>query len=141
MEIFWNVPRGTIFKNTTQLESKYNYDINLRYIKAEKLAYNINKIRRLITMADKEIRVIGENEGIIDFEVVEKDNVNRVEVANIEAEIARIEAEIVEKNEKLAKLKEQVEFAKKVIAIRDAQIEAEKVAVEEPNAVAEEPAI
>ena len=68
---------------------------------------------------EKEIQILTDDGNKIQCNLIEKVEVFRQEVSQIEQSIAVLEQEIVEKNAKLEELKAKIEFAKKIIAMAD----------------------
>lgn len=79
---------------------------------------------------EKEIKIVADDDIIITYQLVETDQVNRQEVADIKSAIELLEQEITERNAKIETLKEKLALAEKVIAIAD-EIKATKIAEQE----------
>lgn len=82
--------------------------------------------------ANKEIRIVEDDNVIIKYQTIENDIVNREEIANIETAIELLESEVAEKNAKIEELKKKVAFAKSIIALAD-EIKANEQLAEEPT--------
>ena len=87
-------------------------------------------------MGEKRIEILEDVNGVIKFEEITEDVVNRGEVEAAEARIAQLEAEKLAKEQELASIREQIAYAKEIIAIADAKKLAEESVVSEE--VAEE---
>lgn len=74
---------------------------------------------------EKEYVIVEDDGLIIQYNAIEKDKVNRQEIASIEEAIKLLELEVAEKNAKIEELKAEVEFAKQIIALADEKKELE----------------
>ena len=68
---------------------------------------------------EKEIKIVDDDDIIITYQMIETDEINRQEIADIKIAIEALEQEVAEKNAKIEELKKKVDFAEKVIAMAD----------------------
>ena len=85
-------------------------------------------------MDEKRIEILEDVNGIIKFEEIKEDVINRNEVEAVEARIEELLAQKLAIDEELAALNEKIAYAKKVIAIADAKKLAEESVVSEEAA-------
>ena len=88
-------------------------------------------------MGEKRIEILEDVNGIIKFEEIKEDEVNRNEVEAVKARIAELEAQKLAIEEELAGLHEKIAYAEKIIAIADAKKLAEESVVSEDVAAEE----
>lgn len=87
-------------------------------------------------MGEKRIEILEDVNGIIKFEEIKEDVVNRSEVEAVKARLAELEAAKLAIEEEEKELHEKIAYAEKIIAIADAKKLAEESVVSEE--VAEE---
>lgn len=87
-------------------------------------------------MGEKRIEILEDVNGIIKFEEIKEDSVNRAEVEALKARIAELEAQELAIAEEKKALLEKIAYAEEIIAIADAKKLAEESVVSEE--VAEE---
>lgn len=68
---------------------------------------------------EKEIKIVNDDDIIITYQMIETDEINRQEIADIKVAIETLEKEVAEKNAKIEELKNKVAFAEKIIAMAD----------------------
>ena len=68
---------------------------------------------------EKEIKIVNDDDIIITYQMIETDEINRQEIADIKLAIEALEKEVAEKNAKIEELKNKVAFAEKIIAMAD----------------------
>lgn len=76
------------------------------------------------------IRIIDEENGVIRYEKVEEDIINRAEVGEIERRVALIKENIGRENIEIEECERKIEFANEVIRLADERLECP---VEEDN--------
>ena len=91
----------------------------------------------------KEVRIVADVDGIIEYEVIEKDTVNRQEVAEVKSSIEVLEREIGLQNAKLDELKAKLELAGQIIQLADEQKaqQEQEYTIEEDGEIAQEVAV
>ena len=82
---------------------------------------------------EKEIKIVNDDDIIITYQMIETDEINRQEIADIKIAIEALEQEVAEKNAKIEELKKKVDFAEKVIAMADEK-KATEIEVQNENA-------
>jgi len=87
-------------------------------------------------MGEKRIEILEDVDGIIKFEEIKEDVVNRHEVEEVKAKIEEYKAQKLALEEEIAALNEKIAYAEQIIAIADAKKLAEESVVSEE--VAEE---
>lgn len=80
----------------------------------------------------KEVRIVGEIDGIITYEEVIRDTVKREDVAFAEEKVNAIRAQIEVESKEMADLIEKIEYAKQILVLADKAKENE-VAKEHDN--------
>ena len=82
---------------------------------------------------EKEIKIVNDDDTIITYQMIETDEINRQEIADIKLAIEALEKEVAEKNAKIEELKNKVAFAEKIIALADEK-KATEIEVQNENA-------
>ena len=89
---------------------------------------------------EKEIKIVNDDDIIITYQMIETDEINRQEIADIKIAIEALEKEVAEKNAKIEELKNKVAFAEKIIAMADEK-KATENEVQNENAENDEQAV
>ena len=89
---------------------------------------------------EKEIKIVNDDDTIITYQMIETDEINRQEIADIKLAIEALEKEVAEKNAKIEELKNKVAFAEKIIAMADEK-KATEIEVQNENAENDEQAV
>lgn len=89
---------------------------------------------------EKEIKIVNDDDIIITYQMIETDEINRQEIADIKLAIEALEKEVAEKNAKIEELKNKVAFAEKIIAMADEK-KATENEVQNENAENDEQAV
>ena len=89
---------------------------------------------------EKEIKIVNDDDIIITYQMIETDEINRQEIADIKLAIEALEKEVAEKNAKIEELKNKVAFAEKIIAMADEK-KATEIEVQNENAENDEQAV